>query len=361
MPKTSGKKDFQWTDDESELLLTVTHQYKIQKITQGENWESVKSKYADILKLMTAELPSTPEELKQCVKDYHHTADEMTKDILSNKLKAIRLKFRKAVDEGRKSGNGRVVFLYYELCEKIWGGSPATEQLDSGLETADISSSGHKPEDATSEDKSESDDSEPEPEEKEGSAQSEPPSKKRREYLDGILRGYKDKKLTKKMSLDDKLFHCAQQELDMKKTLIDKLDQMDKQHERTISSLTSNLEKLSNSIAEGFSLLKHVMTPQPMHPHPYTYPTTSHPPLSSQGFRPIPPLVHRPHVLSPSSSLDSRNSSPHQMHTSPPPQGRVGIPSPIPHAESPSPVSNFSYDHYPYEFDSACESSTIKK
>ena len=120
-PKTSGKKDFQWTDDKSELLLTVTHKYKIQKITQGENWESVKSKYVDILQLMTAELPSTPEEVKQCVKDYRHTGDEMTKAILSNKLKAIHLKFRKAVDEGRKSGNDRVVFIYYEQCEKNLG------------------------------------------------------------------------------------------------------------------------------------------------------------------------------------------------------------------------------------------------
>ena len=106
---------------------------------------------------MTAELPSTPEEVKQCVKDYRHTGDEMIKDILSNKMKAIRLKFRKAVDEGRKSGNGRVVFIYYELCEKIWGSSPATEQLDSGLETADIMSSANRPEDVISEDRSESD------------------------------------------------------------------------------------------------------------------------------------------------------------------------------------------------------------
>ena len=183
---------------------------------------------------MTAELPSTPEEVKQCVKDYRHTGDEMTKDILSNKLKAIRLKFRKAVNEGRKSGNGRVVFIYYELCEKIWGGSPATEQLDSGLETADIMSSANRPEAAISEDRSERDDLEQEAEENEDSAQSEPPSKKRREYLDGVLSGYKEKKLTKKMSLDDKLFHCAQQELDIKKTLVDKLEQMDKQHEHIL-------------------------------------------------------------------------------------------------------------------------------
>ena len=32
--------------------------------------------------------------------------------------------------------------LYYELCERIWGGSPATEQIESGLESTDIDEAG---------------------------------------------------------------------------------------------------------------------------------------------------------------------------------------------------------------------------
>ena len=35
------------------------------------------------------------------------------------KIKNIRVKFRKAVDAGKRSGNGRVVHIYYELCEKF--------------------------------------------------------------------------------------------------------------------------------------------------------------------------------------------------------------------------------------------------
>ena len=31
-----------------------------------------------------------------------------------------------------------MVLLYYELCEKIWGGSPATQQIDNGIESTDI-------------------------------------------------------------------------------------------------------------------------------------------------------------------------------------------------------------------------------
>ena len=139
MPKTSGKKEFQWTDDEAELLLNVTHEYKVQKISENVDWESVKSKYEEILVLMKAALPSTPEEAQQQIdKDYPHTKDEITKQILSTKLKSIRLKFRQAVDSGRRSGHERVVLLYYELCEKVWGGSPATDQIDGGLESTDI-------------------------------------------------------------------------------------------------------------------------------------------------------------------------------------------------------------------------------
>ena len=39
--------------------------------------------------------------------------------------KSIRTGFKKAADAGRKSGGGRVVFMFYDLCENIWGGSPA--------------------------------------------------------------------------------------------------------------------------------------------------------------------------------------------------------------------------------------------
>ncbi len=58
---------------------------------------------------------------------------------MTTKIKNIRLKYRKAVDLGRRSGHGRVVFLYMELCEQIWGGSPATDKINTGIETTDLS------------------------------------------------------------------------------------------------------------------------------------------------------------------------------------------------------------------------------
>ena len=31
------------------------------------------------------------------------------------------------------------MFLYMELCEQIWGGSPATDKINTGIETTDLS------------------------------------------------------------------------------------------------------------------------------------------------------------------------------------------------------------------------------
>ena len=69
-------------------------------------------------------------------KDYPHT--DITKQVLTTKLKAIRIKFRQAVDSGRKSGHNGVVFLYLNLCEHIWGGSLATDQIVSGVENIEM-------------------------------------------------------------------------------------------------------------------------------------------------------------------------------------------------------------------------------
>ena len=42
------------------------------------------------------------------------------------------------MDSQKRSGHGRVIYCYFELCEKIWGGSPATDQIDTGVETVEL-------------------------------------------------------------------------------------------------------------------------------------------------------------------------------------------------------------------------------
>ena len=46
--------------------------------------------------------------------------------------------FLQAVDSNKKSGHGRAVLCFYHLCEEIWGGSPATEQMATGIDTEEV-------------------------------------------------------------------------------------------------------------------------------------------------------------------------------------------------------------------------------
>ena len=126
---------FTWTDEEMECLLRLTIHYKAQKAMDNVDWESCVTKYSDILQLFSAEYPAASAGNQ---KGFPNKLEELTKTALTTKLKAVRVKYRHAVDSGRKSGHGRVVLLYFDFCEKIWGGSPATRALGSGIETTDI-------------------------------------------------------------------------------------------------------------------------------------------------------------------------------------------------------------------------------
>lgn len=277
MPPKKTVKEFQWTDDEAELLLNVTHDYKVTKVAEGTDWESVKSKYADILELMKNELPSSTEEASNLLKDYPHTKEQMTKQILTNKLKAVRLKFRQAVDSGRRSGHGRVVMLYYELCERIWGGSPATEQIESGIESVDIeasvaTSTGHgvsgEDEDLDEEGGSAATAQDDEPNEPSQQAGTGNVVQHRRELLNDKLKNFRQEKLKRKLPVDAQLLDCAKEELAVKKQLVDQMHAMDREYSENMTKLSNNMENLTNSIADGFALLRTLLIrqPQPMYP-----------------------------------------------------------------------------------------------
>ena len=101
--KKEKEKGFIWSDDEVELLLNITNDYKASKAAESMDWESVKSKYSDICYLFIAALPAVDSDV---MRSFPHKKEEVTKQIITSKLKAIRLKFRQAVDSGRKSGHG---------------------------------------------------------------------------------------------------------------------------------------------------------------------------------------------------------------------------------------------------------------
>ena len=72
-------------DDEVELLLTVTKEYKTKQIAKSIDRESCVDKYGEILEAYSAQYPSS-EDAAAIGKDFPQKKDELTKSV----LKAIR-------------------------------------------------------------------------------------------------------------------------------------------------------------------------------------------------------------------------------------------------------------------------------
>ena len=71
--------------------------------------------------------------------------------------------------------------------------------------------------------------------------------------------------MKRKLPVDTQLLGCAQEEIQLKKRLVDQVDKMDQRY-------ADNMKRMAESIAEGFGLLKHLM----MYQQP---PGIYHPPL----------------------------------------------------------------------------------
>lgn len=319
------KTDFQWTDDEAELLLNVTFDYKVAKAVTSVDWESVKSKYDDILERFKAELPTEPpsEAEKERIgnglaKDYQHKKEEVTKQILTTKLKAIRQKFRQAVDSGRRSGHGRVVLIYFELCEKVWGGSPATEQLECGVESSDLTSVADEANNVPGDDEARaeqsgnlsdvsSNDDEDDSSSKPTSAVSLSPStiRRRRKFIDHKLCEHRQEKLKRKLPVDQQLLNYAQEDIGIKRRLVEQMEKMDEQYAKSVAGMSKNMAELSQSVREGFSFLKTMF----MAPRPPVYATAppANTPMQHYGYS-TPPSSHFVHPPAPRSRSGTPSS-----------------------------------------------------
>ncbi len=297
---------FIWTDDEVELLLTVTNDYKVSKSFESIDWESIQSKYGDILERFKQQYPAA--ESNSSGKDFPHNASEIPKQIVATRLKNIRTKYRKSVDSGKRSGHGRVVWLYFDLCESIWGGSPATTSIDTGIESSDISSNAtsssasttpsRNNEESDTEDLSDHDSDTPAPDSQSDCntpntpAHTRPsitdtPNTNRRALIYDKLKNHKQDKLKRKLSIDNQLLICAQEDSQVKRQLLDKLDNMDKKCTENMDRVSFNIEKLTNCITDFFtayqkSRMPHFQQQPPMSPGlPYHH----HQPADPAGYQ----------------------------------------------------------------------------
>ncbi|XP_028414903.1 uncharacterized protein LOC114537992 [Dendronephthya gigantea] len=127
--KNEQQNNLIWSDDEVEILLGVVQAYASGKEFGGVEWESVKSKYEDIRLAFVSFYDQ--KELKE------HATNLFTRERIASKVKDLRKKYKKAVDSGRRSGGGRTVATFYDICNSIWSGSPATTSLEHGVDSTE--------------------------------------------------------------------------------------------------------------------------------------------------------------------------------------------------------------------------------
>ena len=138
MASQEGKKkngrasDFNWKDDEIQLLFEVCFDFKAESDYEGVNWESKRTNDWQIQSKFCNQYPEVEDEKFSRSDDL----DSITKKRISDKLKPIRTNFKNTVDTGKKSGGGRIIFTFYELCERISGGCPTVNSISHGIDTS---------------------------------------------------------------------------------------------------------------------------------------------------------------------------------------------------------------------------------
>ena len=110
--KEANKDIFSWSNDEIQLLLMAALDFKSQCEFEEMDWESKRSKYEQIFELMMKQYPMT-------VSENYQNKNSLNKDRITGKLKSIRTGFKKVVDAGKKSGGGRLVLTFFDLCTNL--------------------------------------------------------------------------------------------------------------------------------------------------------------------------------------------------------------------------------------------------
>ena len=219
---------------------------------------------------MSKEYPEDPEKFPN--------KSTITKERIT--AKSIRTGFKKAADAGGKSCGGRVVFMFYDLCENIWGGSPAVTSLSFGVETS--SNHNHSEEnvfdaseieealfpaylppvnESTNDNGSVTDtfDHFEEVEEENGETTQ---SSKGRKPIDvqAVVKSAEERReavkemLISKISNDDQLLQLTL-DIAFKKELLEKIDKSDKEFKSELASLNHTMSNIGTAIQQSVGIL----------------------------------------------------------------------------------------------------------
>ena len=191
----------------------------------------------------------------------------LTKKKIIAKLKRIKFGYRKAVDSGRRSGGGRVVTLFFDEYSELWSGCPSVEAMDNGIETSEEISVSEDPASLPSiVDDSASDDENNDAHSISSHSNYVQASKKqlRKLLIQGRnliskLKEKKNSKLTKKVTTENRMITLEQEELQLKKRMIDHLEKSEKKYTESMQSFATSLNSLSSTLQNGFNMLGMMM------------------------------------------------------------------------------------------------------
>ena len=193
-----------------------------------------------------------------------------------------------------------MVLIYYELCENIWGGSPATMQIDGGLETTDIvEEDSFTIPGSPSEPGADGETSLSTPSELDTEEDSSVTITRRRQQLDSTLKNYKHSKMTKRLPAESKITEIAKEELELKKMMVEQIDRMDKAHQENLAHLTVGMDKISSTIELIASVFENMVPQQPSYYPQRFQPTPMQPfmPMASQPRISYPPPFPEQHPV----------------------------------------------------------------
>jgi hypothetical protein len=151
--KTKATSKFKWSEEMVQDLLDGLLEYKTQmefnnfdlNADKNKQYEAVRailaSKYAEDTTLFGPKNIKPIEDGEDRDEYLERQEDDKLKirkgySRVLEKIKALRQKFSTAVTSGRRSGSGKMVMELYDLMVLIWGGTPSTEPLSFGANSA---------------------------------------------------------------------------------------------------------------------------------------------------------------------------------------------------------------------------------
>ncbi|KAM4581210.1 uncharacterized protein PAE49_005816 [Odontesthes bonariensis] len=258
-----------WTDDEVELLLRVTLEYKTTRYEENVDWETCQNKYQDIAVAFRQQY--TTGDAAAAGKDFPHEPSTITKTQITAKLKAVRNKYRHAVDSGRLSSHG--VLIFYELCHEIWGGSPAVTPIPSGFESGDLVE-----------------------ETEETTEDSDAEIVRRRNLLQDKLINHRTGRLKRKAPAEA----IAEEDIKIMRRMLELMESSEMHVRETEERLNANIDRLSHTLEAGFDMVKTLLQQQQvLAPHTYALLAHHAPHLTTPAPYLTTPAPHAPHLTTP--------------------------------------------------------------